>query len=92
MCTSIVEIVGADGAGKGDGGWFRLTHSVVSYDHPHHALLEEAITIDFVNAELGPAARVAVELTLEAAKELSGALEKAIRAAEIAEGDRLRPA
>ena len=56
MCTSIVEVVGADGAGKGGDGWFDLTHSVVSYDHPHHALLEEAITIDFVNAALGPGA------------------------------------
>jgi hypothetical protein len=54
MCTSIVEVVGADGVGKGGEGWFDLTHSVVSYDHPHHALLDEAITIDFVNAPLGP--------------------------------------
>ncbi len=90
MCTSIVEIVGADGAGKGDDGWFKLTHSVVSYDHPHHALLEEAITIDFVNAALGPGARVAVELTLEAARELSGALARAIAAAEIEESARSR--
>ena len=93
MCTSIVEIVEADGAGKGeDGEWFKLTHSVVSYDHPHHALLEEAITIDFVNRGLGPEARVAVELTLEAAKALSGALERAIAAAEIEEAGRRRPA
>jgi hypothetical protein len=90
MCTSIVEIVGADGAGQGSDGWFDLTHSVVSYDHPHHALLEEAITIDFMNAALGPGARVAVELTLEAAKELSGALVRAIAAAEIEEAGRLR--
>src|SRR5215469_2344935 len=91
MCTSIVEIVGADGAGKGeDGEWFKLTHSVVSYDHPHHALLEEAITIDFVNRALGPSARVAVELTLESAKELSAALVRAIEAAEIEEGARHR--
>jgi hypothetical protein len=90
MCTSIVEVVGADGAGKGGDGWFDLTHSVVSYDHPHHALLEEAITIDFVNSALGPGARVAVELTLEAAKELSGALARAIAAAEIEESARLR--
>jgi hypothetical protein len=90
MCTSIVEVVGADGAGKGEGGWFTLTHSVVSYDHPHHALLEEAITLDFVNPALGPGARVAVELTLESAKELSAALAKAIAAAEIAESGRLR--
>ena len=90
MCTSIVEVVAAEGAGKGEAGWFALTHSVVSYDHPHHALLEEAITIDFVNRGLGPGARVAVELTLEAAKELNGALARAIAAAEIEESARLR--
>jgi hypothetical protein len=90
MCTSIVEVVGAEGCGKGVDGWFDLTHSVVSYDHPHHALLEEAITIDFVNSTLGPGTRVAVELTLESAKELSGALIRAIAAAEIEEGARLR--
>ncbi len=90
MCTSIVEIVGARGAGKCDGDWFELTHSVVSYDHPHHALLEEAITIDFVNAALAPGTRVAVELTLQSAKELSGALARAIAAAEIEERARVR--
>jgi hypothetical protein len=92
MCTSIVEIVSAAGAGKTGDGWIDLTHSVVSYDHPHHALLEEAITIDFVNASMGPSARVAVELTLDAAKELSGALIRAIAAAEIEESERHRPA
>ena len=90
MCTSIVEVVPAEGAGKGGDGWFDLTHSVVSYDHPHHALLEEAITIDFVSRALGPGARVAVELTLHSAKMLSQALAKAIAAAEIEESGRLR--
>jgi hypothetical protein len=91
MCTSIVEIVGAEGAGKGSDGWFDLTHAVVSYDHPHHALLEAAITLDFVNEALGPGARVAVELTLQSAKALSAALAKAIAAAEIEESARLEP-
>ncbi len=90
MCTSIVEIAAAEGAGKSSDGWFTLTHSVVSYDHPHHALLEEAITIDFVNRALGPGARVAVELTLEAAKNLHQALTRAIAAAEIEEAERLQ--
>jgi Family of unknown function (DUF6295) len=90
MCTSIVEIVRASGAGKGSDGWFDLTNAVVSYDHPHHALLEEAINIDFVNPALGPSARVAVELTLESAKALSAALAKAIAAAEVAESERPR--
>jgi hypothetical protein len=65
---------------------------VVSYDHPHHALHEEAITIDFVNSALGPSARVAVEITLESAKEFAAALSKAIAAAELAEGTRSKGA
>lgn len=88
MCTSIVEIVAAEGAGKSSDGWFVLSNSVVSYDHPHFAMLEEAITIDFVNHARGPGARAAVELTLESAKVLSAALERAIAAAEIKESGR----
>ena len=62
----------------------------MSYDHPHHALLEDAITIDFVNPELGPAARVAVEITLESAKAFADALARAIAGAEEMEGGRGR--
>jgi hypothetical protein len=82
MCTSVVEIVAVEGAGNSEIGWFPLTNAVVSYDHPHHAWLEDAITIDFVNAGRGPEARTAVEITLESAKALLGALERAIEAAE----------
>jgi hypothetical protein len=89
VCTSIVEIVPADGAGKSAEGWIDLTHAVVSYDHPHHALLEEAITLDFVNSALGPGARIAVEMTLETAKGLSAALIRAIAAAEEVERERV---
>ena len=78
MCTSIVEIAGAQGAGRSMDGWFSLTHSVVAYDHPQHALLEEAVTIDFVNHAEGPGARAAVELTLDSAKALHAALAKVI--------------
>ena len=88
MCTSIVEVVEAEGAGKGDGGWFALDRAVVSYDHPHHALLEDAIVLDFVNPALGPGARVAVELSLASAKALSHALATAVAAAECEEAAR----
>lgn len=88
MCTSIVEITGVDGAGRGDRGWFTLTHAVVSYDHPHHAFLEEAITIDFVNETMGPESRAAVEITLDSAKAFRAALDRAIAAAEIEESER----
>ena len=90
MCTSVVEVVRAEGAGKGEGGWFPVTSAVVSYDHPHHALLEEAITIDFVNPELGPGARAAVEITLDSAKAFAAALARAIAGAEEMEGRRGR--
>jgi hypothetical protein len=82
MCTSILEIVETDGMGKGGEGWIDLTHAVVSYDHPHHALFEDAITLDFVNKALGPGSRIAVEISLEAAKALSAALQSAIAQAE----------
>lgn len=88
MCTSVVEIVECEGAGTSESGWFPVTRAVVSYDHPHHALLEDAITIDFVNADLGPGARAAVEITLESAKGLAAALARAIVAAEEMESGR----
>jgi len=90
MCTSIVQIVAAEGAGKGSDGWFAVSQAVVSYDHPRHALLEEAIAIDFMNQSQGPGARAAVELTLESAKALNGARSRAIAAAEIEESARSR--
>lgn len=88
MCTSIVEIAQADGMAKREDDWFSLTHAVVSYDHARHALLNDAITIDFINVDLPPGARAAVELTLETAKALQAALNKTIAAADIEEAER----
>jgi hypothetical protein len=70
MCTMIVEQVEIDGSGKGTGGWFTLRQANVSYDHPFNASLEHALNIDFVNEAQGPGARVAVELSAEAARSL----------------------
>jgi len=88
MCTPIVEIVAAEGAGKGGEGWFAVSHAVVAYDHPQRALFNEAIMLDFISDERGPGARAAVELSLESAKALSGALARAIAAAEREEAGR----
>ncbi len=87
MCTSIVEIAPAEGMAKRGDQWFALTHSVVAYDHARHAPLGDVITLDFINAELEPGARAAAELTLEAAKELRAALDRAIAAAEFEEAE-----
>jgi Family of unknown function (DUF6295) len=89
MCTSIVEIVAAEGMAKREDAWFPLTHAVVAYDHARHALLADVITLDFINEALPPSARAGVELTLESAKALAAALAKAIAEAEIEEAERL---
>lgn len=70
MCTMIVEKVKIDGSGKGSQGWFRLQQANVSYDHPYDAPYEHALNIDFVNESQGLSARVAVELSETAAREL----------------------
>jgi len=70
MCTMIVEKIKVDGSGKGSTGWFKLEQANVSYDHPFHAPFEHALNIDFVNESMGPSARVAVELSEDAAREL----------------------
>ncbi|MCC6567900.1 MAG: hypothetical protein IT315_01540 [Anaerolineales bacterium] len=70
MCTMIVEKVKIDGSGKGASGWFSLEQANISYDHPFNAPMEHTLNIDFVNASQGPSARVAVELSESAAREL----------------------
>ncbi|MBE0671224.1 MAG: hypothetical protein IH588_11595 [Anaerolineales bacterium] len=70
MCTMIVEKVKVEGSGKGSTGWFALQQANVSYDHPFNAPYEHALNIDFVNESQGPSARVAVELSESAAREL----------------------
>ena len=87
MCTSIIEIARAEGMAKRGDDWFDLTHSVVAYDHARHAPLGDVITLDFYNTRLDPGARAAVELTLETAKELRAALDRAIAAAEYEEAE-----
>lgn len=71
MCSMIAGQIKIDGCGKGSGGWFDLREADVSYDHPFNAPFEHALNIDFVNEAMGPGARVAVELSAEAARELA---------------------
>jgi len=87
MCTSIIEVVSAEGRAKRGDEWFPLSRAVVAYDHARHANLGDVITLDFINSALEPGARAGVELTLETAKELRAALERAIAAAEFEEAE-----
>jgi len=87
MCTSIIEIARAEGMAKRGDAWFELSQTVVAYDHARHAHLGDVITLDFVNPALGAGARAGIELTLETAKELRAALDRAIAAADFEEAE-----
>jgi len=87
MCTSIVEIVRAEGMAKRADEWFPLSQAVIAYDHARHAPLGDVITLDFINTDLDPGARAGIEMTLDTAKELRAALDRAIAAAEFEEAE-----
>ena len=82
MCTMITETLKVDGSGKGRDGWFTITEANVSYDHPFNAPLEHALNIDFVNEAQGPGARVAVELSAEAAQALIETIQAVLKQAD----------
>jgi len=81
MCTYLTESIQAAGSGKGATGWFRLSQVSVYFDHPAHALADHTLNIDFVNPDLGPSARVAVELTADTARALASAITATLAAA-----------
>jgi hypothetical protein len=75
MCTMIAHQVKIHGRAKNGPEWFEVREANVSYDHPYDLPLEHALNIDFVNEGLGPGARVAVELSVEAARQLVKTVE-----------------
>ncbi len=81
MCTYLTEKIAIEGSGKGAQGYFPLSEAMVYIDHPQHAPYEHTVNIDFLNPAQGPAARVAVELTEEAALALIDAVRAALAAA-----------
>jgi hypothetical protein len=82
MCTMIAQQIKIDGSGKIGNGWFTLKEANVSYDHPFNAPLEHALNIDFVNEAQGPGARVAVELSADAALALVEAIQEVLKKAD----------
>jgi hypothetical protein len=82
MCTMIAQQVKIAGCGKGTSGWFTLHEANVSYDHPFSAPFEHALNIDFVNEAQGPGARVAVELSVQAAQTLVETIQAVLKQAD----------
>lgn len=81
MCTYITEKVEISGSAKGTAGWFTVTDGSVYLDHPVHAPFGHTLNIDFLAPELGPSARVAVELSQESARALAKAIQAVLDAA-----------
>lgn len=82
MCTMIAEKAPVSGSGKGSTGWFVVDQVYLGYDHPFHAPLDHALTLDFVNEQGAPGQRVAVELTRESARVLAERLLEAVDRAD----------
>lgn len=82
MCTMIVHQAKIQGRGKNGGDWFEVREANISYDHPYDMPLEHALNIDFVNEAQGPSARVAVELSVEAARNLVKTIQAVLAQAD----------
>ena len=82
MCTSITHQAKIYGRGKSGQEWIELKEANVSYDHPYGMPLEHALNIDFVDESKGPGARVAVELSVDAARQLVQTIQAVLAQAE----------
>ncbi|MDQ1703871.1 MAG: hypothetical protein QOF18_237 [Frankiaceae bacterium] len=74
VCTYETETLSVTGSAKGPSGWFRATDASVYFDHPVHALDDHTLNVDIRRPADGPAARVALELTADSARELAEAI------------------
>jgi len=79
MCTYGTVRVPLRGAAKGRHGWFAVDDAGVYVDHPYFSTATHTLNLDFRDAAAGPDARVAVELSLESARELAGAIATVLK-------------
>ncbi len=82
MCSYIVEKAAVFGSAKGSSGWMRIDTANIYFDHPYHAPLDHALSIDFVSEADGAGERVAVELSAASARELVKKIEAALASGE----------
>jgi hypothetical protein len=80
MCSYVVEKTALTGCAKAAGTWSPITNAVVAVDHPSHATLDHALIVDFVNAGRPISERVALELSVDSARELITCMQAALDA------------
>lgn len=81
MCTYATDVVAVTASAKGATGWFRATSASVYVDHPVHFPVGHALMVDLLNPEIGPSARVAIELDAESARALATSILRALDSA-----------
>jgi hypothetical protein len=81
VCTYQTELLEVKGSGKGPTDWLRVTQASVYLDHPVHAMAGHTVNIDLRDPAQGPAARVALELHVDAARALAESILRSIDAA-----------
>lgn len=86
MCSYIVGKARIFGSAKGKSDWKAVDTAHVYYDHPFHAPLEHALGIDFFNERDGVTERVAIELSVESARELVRTILAALESGEAEHG------
>lgn len=87
MCSYITVRRSVVGSAKGPSGWMKVDTAHVYFDHPFHAPLDHALSIDLVNEADGAKERVAVELSAHSARALIAAIEEALASGEEAHGE-----
>lgn len=80
MCTYQTVKVSLAGSAKGTAEWIPVTEASVYFDHPVHAPDEHTLNVDLRNPDRGPSARIALELSAGAARELAHAILAALDA------------
>jgi len=80
MCTYTTERAVVSGSGKGPAHWTELASATVYYDHPVHAMADHTLNIDLAPADGSPNARVALELSAEAAVRLAATIVQTLGA------------
>jgi hypothetical protein len=80
VCSYVVEKTALSGSAKAAGTWTPITNAVVAVDHPYHATLDHALIVDFVSAGRPVSERVALELSVDSARDLIACMQTALDA------------
>mgnify|MGYP003337685419 FL=1 len=79
MCSYITEKTAIYGSAKGGDEWTSVTAAHVYFDHPYHAALDHALSIDFMSSDQR---KVAVEMSADSARALVASILAALESGE----------